>query len=86
MTALTFTYDPAKDRHAAFQPDGTRVGHVRRSRIKDERYAFEARIRRPLTGITDSASFGPTPEIAKWLLVRSLDDHCERFTYLPKEY
>lgn len=75
MIALTFTHDPRKDRWTGYQPDGTRVGHVQRSRKKDPRYAFEARIRRPLTGITDLAGFGPDPDTAKWLLVRSFHFH-----------
>lgn len=86
MTALTFTYDPVKDHHVGFQPDGTRVGYVRKSRRHDERYAFEARIRRPLTGITDSAGFGATPDAAKWMLVCGLEHRCNVFTYQPKEY
>jgi len=75
MTALTFTLDARKGHYTGFQPDGTRVGHVRRSRNSDPRYAWEARIRRPLTGITDSAGFGPDPDVAKWLLVRSFAFH-----------
>lgn len=85
MTALTFTYEPAKDRHTAYQPDGVRVGYVRRSRKHDERYPFEARIRRPLTGVTESAGFGTLDE-AKRLLVTGLQHRCERFTYQPQEY
>lgn len=80
MIALTF--DPARDLPQfwiAYQPDGTRAGHVMRSRNKDPQYAWEAHMCQPLTGITRSAGFGATPDEAKRLLVRSFAfHHCDQ--------
>lgn len=86
MTALTFTHDTRKDHHIGYQPDGTYVGYVRRSRLKDPRYTFEARIRRPLTGVTDSAGYGSDIDTAKWLLVASLSHRTAHFVQLSGEY
>lgn len=76
MNALTFTHDPTKNHWTGYQPDGTRVGYIRPSRLHDARYAFEARIRRPLTGITDSAGYGATPDEAKRMLVSGWAFRC----------
>jgi len=76
VTALTFTHDRTSDRYTAFQPDGTRVGYVHKSRRrKQTQEPWEARIRQPLTEITRTAGCAATPDEAKRLLVHSFSFH-----------
>lgn len=69
MTALTFTHDALRERWTGYQPDGVRVGHVRRSRKTDERYAYEALIDTSHDQRHRHCGYGDTPAAAMWMLV-----------------
>lgn len=81
MIALSFAPAGLMDRRywIATEPDGEPAGLVQRSRLKDPRYSWEARLRDPSgKNATRPAGFADNPQTAMWLLVSSYAFHVAR--------